>query len=199
MRMPSMSGAAVVAATLASGILFATTASAEALDYAFDRVHTQVHASVTHMGMSNSTARFHVKDGTIRFDPDNIAGSSVDVVLAADSLDLGDSTWNEHVSAEKWLNVAAFPQMRFVSTEVRSTGEKTFDILGELTLKGQTAPVTLHATLNKAGPHPFSSKPAAGFSATASFQRSAFGVSEFIPGISDEVTVRIEVEASAAS
>src|SRR5690606_38270246 len=66
MRMPSMSGAAVVAATLASGILFATTASAEALDYAFDRVHTQVHASVTHMGMSNSTARFHVKDGTIR-------------------------------------------------------------------------------------------------------------------------------------
>jgi len=195
--MRTLPHAALAAAALLLSSTVASTASAEALDYAFDPVHTQVHASVDHMGFSNSTARFHVADGVIRFDPDDLAASSVDVTLAASSLDLGDSTWNEHVSAEKWLDVAGFPQIRFVSREVRPTGDGRFDILGELTLKGSSHPVTLHATLNKAGPHPFTKKPAAGFSATATLQRSLFRVSEYVPAVSDEVQIRIEVESSA--
>lgn len=184
-------------ASAAALLAVAGSAAAAPLDYRFDTVHSQVHASVSHMGLSNSTARFHIKDGTLRFDPADIAASHVDVTLAADSLDLGNATWKEHVSAEKWLDVAAYPDIRFVSREVRPTGEDTFDIVGDLTLKGSTRPVTLHATLNKAGPHPFSKKPAAGFSATGNLQRSAFGVSEYVPAVGDAVQLRIEVEATA--
>ena len=61
-----------------------------------------------------------------------------------------------------------------------------------------TKPITLNATLNQAGPHPFTKKPAVGFSATATIKRSDFGISEYVPAISDEVTLRIEIEASAS-
>lgn len=183
----------IALATLA----FASGASAEALTYQFDKVHTQVHASVLHMGLSNSTARFHVKDGTISFDAADWSTAKVDVTLNVAGIDLGDATWQEHVSAEKWFNVAAFPDARFVSTKVEKTGEKAMTISGDLTLKGVTLPVTLQATLNQAGPHPFSKKPALGISASGSIKRSAFGISEYLGGISDEVQVRIEIEAVA--
>src|SRR5690606_12488359 len=144
------------------------------------------------------TARLQVQDGVIRFDPDRLAASSVDVTVGLDTLDLGDATWKEHVSAEKWLDAANFPTARFVSTDVRPTGDASFDLVGELTLKGVTRPVTLHATINKAGPHPFTKKPALGVSATGTIRRTEFGVSEFAPMVSDEVQLRIELEASAA-
>lgn len=192
--------AALAAASIlfAAGIAAPATASADALDYRIDTVHTQVHASVSHLGWSNSTARLQVQDGVIRFDPDDLAASTVDVTIGLDSLDLGDATWKEHVSAEKWLDAANFPQARFVSTAVKPTGGKTFEVAGNLTIKGVTRPVTLHATLNQAGPYPFSNTPAIGVSATGTLQRSAFGVSGSIPHVSDAVQLRIELEAKAA-
>ena len=178
-------------------LTFAAGASAEPLDYQLDKVHSQVHASVLHMGFSNSTARFAVKEGTISFDAADVGSAKVDVTLNVAGIDLGDNTWQEHVSAEKWFNVAAFPDARFVSTKVEKTGEKTMSISGNLTLKGATVPVTLQATLNQAGPHPFSKKPALGISASGTIKRSEFGISEYLGGISDEVQIRIELEASA--
>ena len=59
------------------------------LDYQFDKVHSQVHASVLHMGFSNSTARFNVKDGTISFDAADVASAKVDVTLNVAGISLG--------------------------------------------------------------------------------------------------------------
>jgi polyisoprenoid-binding protein YceI len=182
---------ALASLTLAAG------ANAETLDYSFDKVHSQVHASVSHLGFSNSTARFHIKDGSLSLDVADWSSAKVDVSLDIAGIDLGDATWREHVSAEKWFNTATYPEARFVSTNVIKTGEQTLTISGDLTLKGKTLPVTLQATLNQAGPHPFSKKPAVGFSATTRFKRSEFGLAEYVPAISDEVSVRIEIEASA--
>lgn len=180
-----------------AALAFAAGASAEPLTYQFDKVHTQVHASVLHMGLSNSTARFSVKDGTIQFDPTDWTSAKVDVTLDVAGISLGNDTWQEHVSAEKWFNVAAFPEARFVSSKVERTGDKSMTIHGDLTLKGVTLPASLQATLNQAGPHPMSKKPALGISATGSIKRSAFGISEYLGGISDDVQIRIEIEASA--
>lgn len=183
--------------SLAAAALIAAPALAEPLSYSFDKAHTQIHASLSHLGFSNSTARFHVKDGSFKFDPADLANAKVDVTIAADSIDLGDAKWKESMSGAKWFDFAGFPEIRFVSTKVEAGEGKAFKIHGELTLKGVTKPVTLAATLNGHGPHPFSKKPAAGFSATTSFKRSDFGMAEYIPAVGDEVTVRIEVEGSA--
>lgn len=170
---------------------------AETLNYQFDTAHSQVHASLSHLGFSTSTARFAIKEGVIVADADDLTAGKVSVVLDA-APDLGDATWNDHMSAEKWFNLAEHQEIRFESTSVTSSGEGQFDIAGNLTLRGVTRPVTLKATLNKAGPHPFNQKPRLGFSATTSFKRSDFGMAEYVPNVGDEVQVRIEVEAGAS-
>lgn len=185
--------AVVVSALLAAPLW----ASAEALTYSFDKVHSQLHATVSHLGFSHSTARFHIKDGSYTFDSSDWASAKVNVTIDATSMDLGDATWKEHLSGEKWFNLAAFPEMTFVSTKVEPTGEKALKIYGDLTLRGKTLPVVLDATLNGMGPHPFSKKPAAGFSATTQFKRSDFGIAEYVPAVGDDVSLRIEVEGAA--
>lgn len=177
----------------------AGAAMAQAQTYEFDKVHSQLHASVSHLGFSNSTARFHIKDGSLSFNAEDWTQSKVDVEIDAASIDLGDATWKDHLSGAKWFDLAGFPTMRFVSTKVEKVGDKGLKISGDLTLKGVTKPVVLNATLNGAGPHPFSKKPAVGFSATTSFKRSDFGMAEYVPMVGDEVSVRIEIEASAAA
>ncbi|MCB1636451.1 MAG: YceI family protein [Xanthomonadales bacterium] len=179
--------------------LIVTTAAhgaiAETLTYQLDPVHSQVHASVNHLGFSHSMARFAVKEGTILADADDLTGAKVSVVMAAQPI-LGDSTWEEHTAAEGWFDLANHAEIRFESTAVRHVAGDQYEVEGDLTLKGVTKPVTLKATLNQAGPHPFSKKPRLGLSATAELSRSAYGVSA-TPVVGDEVQVRIEVEAGA--
>ena len=85
--------------------------------------------------------------------------------------------------------------MTFNSTEIQKTGEKTAKLIGELTLLGVTKPVTLDLTLNKAGAHPFNKKTVAGFTATGTIKRSEFGMKYGVPNISDEIALRLELEA----
>ncbi len=170
---------------------------AESLNYQFDTAHSQVHASLSHLGFSTSTARFAIKEGVIVADADELTAAKVSVVLNA-APDLGDATWEDHMGAEKWFNLAEHQEIHFESTEVTSSGDGQFEIVGNLTLRGVTKPVTLQAKLNKAGPHPFNQKPRLGFSATTSFKRSDFGMAEYVPNVGDEVLVRIEVEAGAS-
>jgi polyisoprenoid-binding protein YceI len=180
----------------AVAMLCGGSAYAETLNYKFDTAHSQVHASLSHLGFSASTARFAIKEGLIVADAEDLTAGKVSVVIDA-APNLGDATWDEHMAAEKWFNLAAHPEIRFESTEVTASGEGQFAISGNLTLRGVTKPVTMQAKLNKAGPHPFNQKPRLGFSATASFKRSDFGMAEYVPNVGDEVLVRIEVEAGA--
>ncbi|MBX2807908.1 MAG: YceI family protein [Cellvibrionaceae bacterium] len=165
---------------------------AMAADYAFDKVHTQILFSANHLGFSTSTGSFVEFDGSFYFDEADFGQSKVNVTIQTASIDLNDDTWNSHMKAEKWFDVKQFPTMTFVSKSVQKTGDKTMDVQGDLTLKGVTQPVTLAVTLNKVGEQFGKSK--AGFSAVTVIDRTAFGMKTYVPAISAEIPIRIEVE-----
>lgn len=172
-------------------------AAAAPVTYVFDTVHSQVHASASHLGFSRSTARFPILAGTLRFDPDDWSTASVEVTIDAAGLDFGDATWNEHMRAAQFFNTAEFPKLEFRSTAVEGRGHRG-TVTGGLTMLGVTKPVTLDVTFNRLADNPFSKKPTVGFSATATLSRSEWGMSAYVPSVGDEVTLRIEVEAAKA-
>ena len=98
---------------------------------------------------------------------------------------------------------ARHPSMTYRSRRIVPTGERTFRIEGDLTLRGVTRPVTLEARYNGgyAG-HPMDPQARIGFSATGQLRRSEFGISYGIPapgttmGVGDTVELRIECEFS---
>ncbi|MGH1486484.1 MAG: YceI family protein [Cellvibrionaceae bacterium] len=165
-----------------------------AADYEFDKVHTQITFSVSHLGFSTSTGSFVDFDGSFSFDESDFSKSNVEVTIKTKSIDLNDKTWNSHMRGEKWFDVKKFPTMVFKSTSVKKTGDKTMDVMGNLTLKGVTKPATLNVTFNKAGKA--FGKEKAGFSAVTTIDRAEFGFTKGIPGVGGKIPVRIEVEGA---
>ena len=164
-----------------------------------DPTHTMVLASWNHFGYSNPTANFGDATGTISYDADAPENSKVEVVIPMSGLNSFVPKLDEHLRSADFFDAAQFPEARFSSTAVRDLGEGKLEVTGDLTLHGVTRPVVLAVTLNKAAPHPMGNTPTVGFDATTTLKRSEFGIGQYVPAVSDEVTLRITTEASAAS
>lgn len=96
------------------------------------------------------------------------------------------------------LPSAEFPTVTYVGKTFSKTDDTHGTIVGDMTIRGVTKPVTLNVTLNKAGQHPMTKDEAVGFDATGTFKRSDFGIKTYLPYIGDEISVDISTEAHAA-
>lgn len=182
--------------------LFATSLSTPAVaapqSYQFDKAHTHILFFIDHMGFSKMVGQFRGFDGTLDFDPADPTASSVSVSIQVASVATDVEKLDEHLRKPDFFDAEKFPTMTFASTSVAAAGEGKLKVVGNLTLLGVTKPVTLDVTVNKAGPHPFTKAPAAGFSITGSIKRSDFGMNFMQGMLGDEVAIRIETEAQVA-
>ena len=185
--------------TFAAGLVFAMgsgVAMAAPMDYKIDPTHTATVFSWNHFGFSTPSANFSDIQGMIKVDEKNPAQSSVEVVIPVSSVNTNVKALDNEFQEEAWFNAAKFPNITFKSTKVETKDKKHFKITGDLTVKGVTKPVVLNAVLNKKSAHPMSKLETIGFNATTSFQRSAFGIGNYVPNVGDEITVNITTEAS---
>jgi polyisoprenoid-binding protein YceI len=174
-------------------LAFCAPLRALASDYRIDAVHSQIFFSASHDGYTNPSGRMHVKNGTFRFDEADWTKSQVDATIDIASLDMGDAPWNSKLLTG-YFDAHTYPTARFVSTRVEKTGEKTGVIHGNLTLLGRTKPVDLQVTFNRAAFNGYTLRYVAGFSATAAFKRSAFGMDRETKSVGDDVSVHMEIE-----
>jgi len=179
----------------AVALMFAGAAHAEPINYTIYPAHTQVAFSINRFGFNNVLGRFDQVAGEVILDEANPANSSVRATIQVASISSGNATRDEHLRAERWLNGAANPTMEFQSTSVRLTGERTAEVTGNLTLMGRTHPVTLNVTLNQVAEAPNNRRRTAGFSATGSLSRAAFGSATAPNLIGDLVSIQLEVLA----
>ena len=165
--------------------------------FVLDAAHTQVAFSIERFGFNHVLGRFDQVAGEVLLDHSNPERSSVFATIQTESLSSGASLRDEHLRGERWLNAAAFPTMTFRSTSVQRTGEHTADVTGDLTIRGVTQAVTLHVRLNQIGALPNNRQTGAGFSATASISRTAFGIATAPNLIGDEINITIEALGEA--
>lgn len=181
----------------AAALFAAGAAQAEPVTYTLDPAHTQVAFSIERFGFNNVLGRFETVSGEVVLDEANPAASSVHAVIEVGSVDSSNDTRDEHLRSDRWLNAAGFPTMEFRSTAVRLIGENHAEVTGNLTLLGQTHPVTLDVRLNRLAPLPNNQRQAAGFSATGSLRRSLWGSTTGANMIGDDVRIAIEALAVA--
>jgi len=192
--------------TVALLVIMPIMASADPLegmpsgDYEVDLTHASVLWKLSHLGFSTYVGRFNQFTVDLSLDAENFTKSAVNVNIKVDSIDTDypypeKEDFNKKLS-ESWFKSAEHPSITFVSKEVSALdGDKNFTINGDLTLKGETHPVTLQAVLNGATTeHPFLKKPLIGFSATAKIDRTVWGLSNYAPNLGAEVSIEIEGE-----
>jgi polyisoprenoid-binding protein YceI len=181
--------------TLTVMLALGVASAASAADtYHLEKTHVDLLFSISHAGFTEKHGSFRDLDATLQYDASKPENSQVTVVVKTDSLDTAFAPRDKDVKSEKFLDVAKYPEMRFVSTKVTREPDHMLRIDGDLTLHGVTKPLTLHAKLNKEAPNPFDKRPTLGFSATGSLKRSDFGIATYIPVIGDEVNLTIDAE-----
>ena len=173
--------------------------------YKLDPSHASLTFKVNHLGFAFYTAQFQTFTADLQLDPADPGTATVKAEIDVSSLSLPNPPegFKDELLGPNWLGASQTPTMTFVSTGVTMTGPATADIVGDLTLKGVTQPVTLHATFNGGYEgHPQDPHARIGFSAHGSLKRSDFGVSLGIPapgstmGVFDNVEIEIEAEFS---
>lgn len=191
----------LIALVLAGSTALAGAAHAEAEKYVLDASHSQILFSYNHLGYSTTWGMFSGFEGEIQFDQENPANSAVTVSMPVRSMFTGWEERFDHFMSADFFGADdddAPEMVTFTSTSIEVTGETTALITGDLTLNGVTKEVVLDATLNQVGEHPMAEKPWAGFDATTTLIRSDFGLGAFAPFVSDEVEVKISIEAMKA-
>lgn len=166
-----------------------------AAKYNIDARHTQVHFTYLHGGYANLGGRLNQVTGTLDFDPEQPGKSSIDVQIPMSSLSTGVPKLDAHLNSADFFDAEKFPTASFTSKQVTVLGKDKLNVAGDLTIHGVTRPVVFEVTINQAGMHPMSKVPAVGFEATATIKRSEFGVGGFLQAASDDVKLRIAMEA----
>ncbi|PHN31821.1 YceI family protein [Pseudomonas sp. ICMP 561] len=164
-------------AALALGTALLSAGQAMAADYVIDKEgqHAFVDFKISHLGYSFIHGTFKDWSGKFSFDTAKPEASKIDVELKTASLFTNHAERDKHISSKDFLDVAKFPEAKFVSTAVKSTGAKTADVTGDLTLHGVTKPIVIKATFNGEGKDPWGGY-RAGFNGTSTLNLNDFGI-----------------------
>ena len=194
----SFTSMAYAAETAAAQKAPGTTLGVPSGRYGLDKTHGYLSFSYEHLGFSKPELGFNDFDVDLTLDAENPAASEFNVTVQADSIDSRVAEFDKHLKGSDYFDVANNKEITFKSSEVEMTSATTADVTGTLTIKGQSHPITLKVVLNKAGIHPLQRVPAIGVSAQGTLSRSQWGLSKYVPMVSDEVELRIEVELPRA-
>ena len=167
--------------------------------YVLDPDHASINFKINHLGFSTYVGRFNEFNASLDFDPENIGNASLEVIIEVGSLDVNNPEFAEDLKGSGWFDVENFPQAIYRTNSCTETGETTFVCQGDLTLHGVTAPMALDVTFNGGGRNFLTRKYTLGFAAYATFQRSVFGVDQFVNfGVGDDIQLEIHVEFQEA-
>lgn len=162
--------------------------------YTIESRHTGINFSYSHLGYTTQRGRFNETAGKVAFDPANHRGKA-QISVKAGSLSMALPQLEAILKSEEYFDVERYPTIAFESDNLEFSGEQLIAMNGSLTLRGVTKPVRLVVQHFVCKPNPTNKKFACGGDAEAVIKRTDFGMSGFVPLVSDEVRLQIPVFA----
>lgn len=181
-------------AAVAQAVLTQNPAEVQAGTYALDPAHGKVTWSVDHMGFSTYVGQFVNARANLTLDPANPSASRLTATIPLTEVDTNSDGLDAHLQTADFFDTANHPVATFVSRSVTVDAENASEavVVGDLTLRGVTRPVTMAVEFNQAGDSMGAYK--AGFDGEATIRRSDFGINYGVPVLGDDVTLHIEGE-----
>lgn len=152
-----------------------TTVSDLTGTWTLDASHTRVGFVARHAMVTKVRGAFNDFEGTAVVDGSDLGASNVTVTIQAASIDTRNEQRDGHLRSNDFLAMDEYPTITFVSTDVRGTGATSFDLVGDLTIKGVTQSVTIPFQFEGAATDPFGNL-RAGFEGSVTINRKDFGI-----------------------
>jgi polyisoprenoid-binding protein YceI len=167
-------------------------------NWQLDPLHTQVEFAAKHLGMMTVRGHFADVSSTADIDPDHLERMRVQVTIQAASIKTHNQIRDNDLRSSNFLETDAFPVITFTSTRIEAAGEDRYIVTGDLTIKGNTRPVTLQMTkLGEFNDPRMGHR--IGYSGQAKINRKDFGMTfnpvldgRFV--VSDEIDIMLEGE-----
>lgn len=157
-------------------MVMALTLPAQADKWVFDKAHSDIGFQVRHLVISKVPGSFSEYDGYVIFDGENWSDARVEVTIQVASINTNNEKRDNHLRSGDFFDVEKYPTMKFKSTGVTAPGDDgKFQIMGDLTIRDVTKPVTLDAEFNGTLVGPMGNM-RAGFSASTTINRQDFNV-----------------------
>ena len=189
---------------LASAMVLALgvgAASAQVKEWKIEAAHSEADFAIKHMAISTVHGSFHGVSGMVRFDPANVAKSSVEAVVDVKTVNTGVDARDGHLKGPDFFDTEKFPTMIFKSTAVMKSGDG-YKVAGDLTLHGVTKPVVLNLeTPGKEQVGMDGKSLHRGFTATTTINRKDFGltwngsVKSGDAVLADDVKIELDIDA----
>ncbi len=169
-------------------------------DYTIDTAHSRVGFVARHAMVTKVRGSFNEFEGSIHIDGENPQNSSGRVTIQAKSIDTRNGQRDDHLRSNDFLDMDNNPELTFVSTGIAQTGEDTFMVTGDLTVRGVTKSLEIPFEYTGSATDPFGNQ-RVGLEGSVVINRKDFGVSwnAALEGggvlVSEKVTLEIEVSA----
>jgi polyisoprenoid-binding protein YceI len=172
--------------------------SVTAGDYAIDNSHAEVGFAVTHLGLNRVRGTFDDVEATIRIPDGQIQNMEVEATAQIASVNTRNERRDGHLQSDDFFDAANHPEMTFVSTGISNIDGNEFDLMGDLTIRGTTKPITLDAEFLGESPGMGAGR-IVGFRADGEINRKDFGLTwdnlvEGVQAVSDDVEIMIEIQ-----
>ncbi len=181
-----------------SALAFGTLAHAGTWN--LDASHSRVGFRVKHMMVSSVEGQFTDVSGTLQAEPGDLKNASVEVTVQMASVDTSNEDRDNHLRADDFFGVEAHPTMTFVSRKFKAKKDGSFEIVGDLTIRGNTKSVTFTGEgLGQSITDPWGNE-RMGATATATIDRQDFGVkySQVLDqgglAVGNDVKIQLDVE-----
>lgn len=183
---------ALVALTASAAMLPAVTTQA-AETYSADTVHSNVFFKVKHSGISYVFGRFNDFKADIKWDDKEPTKSNIAFTIQTESVDTHNEKRDQHLRSPDFFNARQFPEISFQSKKIQKTGEHDYRISGDVTMIGETKPVSFTWTETGSGKNARGEFRKGGI-ATFTIKRSDFGMDFMIGTLSDEIEMTISLQ-----
>lgn len=189
-----LSAGLLAGGAVAQQSLTRTPAEVQAGAYKLDPDHGKITWSVDHLGFSTYVGQFVNVQADLTLDPANPANSQLTAIIPLTEVDSNSDGLDAHLQTPDFFDTANHPVATFVSRSVTVDADDPSEatVIGDLTLRGVTRPVTMEVEFNQAGQSMGAYK--AGFDGEATIRRSDFGIDFALPALGDEVKLHIEGE-----
>ncbi len=194
--LPALGMALAIAAGWAPGL---ATSSNAADTYEIDGAHSTVGFKVGHF-VGKVSGRFNTFSGTIVHDAADPTKSSVNATIQVPSIDTANEKRDGHLKNPDFFDVEKFPVITFTSKSVKPTGEKTADVVGDLTMHGVTKEITLPVELLGVMPTGEGDQKRSAWTASLKINRRDFGLTwgkmvEGVAAVGDVVEIQLDIES----
>ena len=177
------------------------TASTATRTFKIDGSHTSIGFSIRHLMISKVRGSFAAVSGTIELPETGVIPVSVKAEIEAGSIDTREAQRDAHLKSPDFFEVEKYPKLRFESTKIEATGDKTFRMTGDLEIRGTKRSVSFDAEASDSGADPFGGGERVAYEAKTKIKRSDFGLtwnSALEAGgvaVGDAVEITLDLEA----